>query len=54
VNVRHEDKRRFDLLHAYWCSRRGGALSQWDAFSMLFGEFLAHADLPPHLVAMLA
>lgn len=48
INVRREDKRRFDLIHASWQMQLGEDLSQWDCFSVLLSDYLrrAHQDLP--------
>ena len=54
-NVRHEDKRRLDLVHAWLCKERGAPLTQWDVFSLVLAGFLAHAGdaLPEELRRLL-
>ena len=53
LNLRHEEKRVFDLLHAWWALRTGSALSQQDAVSILLALALKNpdADLPQELEA---
>lgn len=51
VNLRYEDKVRFDLLQAYWSHVRGRPIKQWDAFSLLLAAAVQnpHADVPEEL-----
>lgn len=51
LNVRHEEKALFDLVHAWWCARTTRRLTQADAMSLLLQLALENprADLPPGL-----
>lgn len=51
VNVRHDDKAIFDLIHAYWALRSGRRLSQWDAFRRVLELAAQHpaAEIPRDL-----
>lgn len=45
VNLRFEDKRKFDLMHAWWSLEQGVPLTQWDAVSILMAAALENPRL---------
>jgi hypothetical protein len=42
-----DEKRAFDLLHAWWERSESRDLTQWDAFSILLHRYLALDDELP-------
>ncbi|MFA5862545.1 MAG: hypothetical protein WDA16_12705 [Candidatus Thermoplasmatota archaeon] len=54
LNIRHAEKLGFDVVHSWLCLTRGEQLSQWDAFSIIWAEFLVRTDLPPVIVEQIA
>lgn len=50
INVRHEDRRGFDALQAWWSAEEGRVLSQWDTFERVMSLVRAHAKGLPREV----
>lgn len=53
--MRYHEKRKLDLIQAYWSARLGRALHQWDVISLLLALAVdnAVADLPREALAAL-
>lgn len=53
LNVRAEEKRRFDLLQKWWSMQEDASLAHWDGFSILMAHYLSTAPLPADLLSLL-
>lgn len=44
LNIRHEDKAVFDAIQLWASHRRGRALTQWEAFSLILAAALGNKE----------